>query len=77
MYTVVPGPARRRRPSISKQASPAIARKTSSSRVWTCRGGLKPSGIVIRNTDRAPPDASLGTSDSKRLSPYQRYIARR
>src|SRR5205823_5031970 len=57
---------------MSNQTSPSITRNTSSSRVWMCRGGLNPSGIVAWKTDSPPPVTSLGTRNSQRLSPYQR-----
>ena len=60
------------RPSMSNSASPSSTRKTSSSRVWTWRGGPKPSGIVARKTAERPPVAAAGTRNSKRLLPYQR-----
>src|SRR4051794_4689875 len=71
MYTVVPGPASTSRPSIQNVTSPASTMKTSSSRVCTWRGGLKPAGRVVRKIETAPPLASAGTRNSNRLLPYQ------
>jgi hypothetical protein len=45
--------------------------KTSSSRVCTWRGWLKPAANVVRETEMVPPLASAGTSNSNRLLPYQ------
>src|SRR5436189_834630 len=45
--------------------------KTSSSRVCTWRGGLKPAANVERKTEMVPPLASAGTRNSNRPLPYQ------
>src|SRR4051794_32020088 len=71
MYKVVPGPAASSRPSIQNVTWPVSTMKTSSSRVCTWRGGLKPAASVVRKIEMAPPLASAGTRNSKRLLPYQ------
>src|SRR5947209_12172165 len=45
--------------------------KTSSSRVCTWRGGLKPVANVVRKIETVPPLASAGTRNSNKLLPYQ------